>query len=152
MHLVYLGVMKRLFSHIWLGTLPHCWSAEERKLVSSLLTSFVSSYPKEYKRKGRGLEDIKYWESVEFLSFLLYSGPLILKRVLCKDKFEHFLYFHVAIRILTSPSLNKDEDKKEIQFAENCLKYFVDKLGQPACTAVRKRTFGVQRPFPYSSR
>ena len=119
--------MKRMLNHIWLGTLPHCWSADEQCFVSQQLIFYQKSYPSEYKRKGRPLQDIKYWKAVEFLSFLLYSGPLILKRVLSREKYEHFLYFHAAIRILSSATIERN-DLLKIEFAENCLRYFVDKL------------------------
>lgn len=45
MHLVYLGVMRRLLVHIWLGPLPHNFSAEQKKLMSTYLIGLRIGFP-----------------------------------------------------------------------------------------------------------
>ncbi len=60
---------------------------------------------------------------MELRSFLLYSGPAILKDNLSPEKYEHFLYLHFAI--LVSPTLCS----KYATLASDLLKYFVFKFG-----------------------
>jgi hypothetical protein len=79
----------------------------------------------EFQRKGRSLDEIEDWKAVEFRTFLLYSGPIVLKGVLSEEQYEHFLYFHTAIRILCSSSSTEEQ----ITYAEQCLKYFSFQFG-----------------------
>ena len=77
MHLVYLGVMRRFLQSIWLSPGMHSFSHAEKNKVSEMLISLRKSYPSEYRRKGRSLDEIGFWKAIEFLYFLLYSGPLV---------------------------------------------------------------------------
>ena len=52
MHLVYLDVMRRLLVHILLGPLPHSFSAEQKKLMSTYLIELRTGFPQEITRKG----------------------------------------------------------------------------------------------------
>jgi hypothetical protein len=79
----------------------------------------------EFQRKGRSLDEIEDWKAVEFRTFLLYSGPIVLKGVLSEEQYEHFLYFHTAIRILCSSSSTEEQ----ITYAKQCLKYFSFQFG-----------------------
>jgi hypothetical protein len=71
---------------ILMGPLPHCWSADEMKRVSENIMYLRQFNPCKYNRKGRILKDIKYWKATEFLSFVFYSGPFILKTILKHEK------------------------------------------------------------------
>jgi hypothetical protein len=59
-HLIFLAVVKTLIVSIWMGPLPHCWSANEKKRVSEMILYVRQFYI--------------YYSFTEFLSFLLYSG------------------------------------------------------------------------------
>ena len=120
MHLIFLGVVRRMIVGIWMGPLPHCWSADEKNRFSENIMYLRQFYPFEYNRKGRILEDIKYWKATEFLSFVFYSGPLILKTILKHENYEHFLYLHCAVTILS-----KYSEERRIRFAEELFKFFV---------------------------
>ena len=54
---------------------------------------------------------------------MLYTGKLILKGILTKCLYEHFLVFNVAMSILISPSLTTQHNS----YAHELLLYFVDK-------------------------
>jgi hypothetical protein len=130
MHLVLLGVFKRLIL-IWTGKwhkqkLKHKLGIRERQNIDEKLVQIRKSYPKEFHRKPTKIDHIKQWKAVELRSFLLYSGPVVLKGNLSKEKYEHFLYLHFAIRILASPLLCK----KYSSLAKECLTYFVYQLGK----------------------
>jgi hypothetical protein len=71
------------------------------------------------------MEELGKWKAVEFRSFLLYVGPIVLKQVLGKEGYEHFLNLHVAIRLVTSENLTEEK----VRYADELLKYFVDQFG-----------------------
>lgn len=58
--------------------------------------------PSNFQRKWRGFDEIKHWKATEYRSFLLYTGPFVLKKILKEDKLQHFLLLHTAIYILVS--------------------------------------------------
>ena len=120
MHLVLLGVMKRLLNKIWKGPIPHRFSENQTRTFDNLTFLLARALPSEVHRKGRPLSQVSRWKAVEFRVFLLYTGPLILRNILSSEKYEHFLFLHVAIRILATPS-SKDEQKSS---AKQFLVYF----------------------------
>lgn len=106
MHLICLGVVKKLLLNIWLNAKPwHKLSKECIKKISYLLLLIRSYVPVEFVRKTRLLDEVKRWKATEFRFFLLYSGPLILQNVISYNKYLHFLTLHIAIRILISKDL-----------------------------------------------
>lgn len=147
MHLVCLGVMKRLLM-LWRGAKRNVGSSKRRprktkktnkaakdrvhrlsdddiETINTRIEEGRKMFPMEFQRKGQSLNDLEDWKAVEFRHFLLYSGPVILKDVLEPRKYDNFLIFHATIRILSSPSLKP----QEINFAEKWLRYFVDQFG-----------------------
>ncbi|KAJ8972706.1 hypothetical protein NQ314_000073 [Rhamnusium bicolor] len=75
----------------------------------------------EFARKPRPLDDIDRWKATELRQFLLYTGPVILKNILTKSKYDHFMSLSVAIRIFLS------EMEKLYEYANSLLVYFVEK-------------------------
>ncbi len=126
MHLVCLGVMRRLMTEVWLDTFPHCFSTSQKEICDKWIKMCNLLMPREFNRKGRSLSDIHKWKAVEFRTFLLYTGPIILKKVLSKEKYDHFLYFHAGIRVLASPS-STVEQKRE---AGNWLRFFASEFAK----------------------
>lgn len=62
---------------------------------------------------------------VEFGTFLLYLGPILLKKLLSTEKYEHFLYLHISIQILACPKSTIDQ----IKYDGECLKHFAFEFG-----------------------
>lgn len=122
MHLVCLGVMKKLIN-LWLCGKPST-KLQYRHIVSidQSLTKLSSCIPLEFNRKPRNISDFKRWKATEFRQFLLYTGPVVLKPILSKERYLHFLTLHVAIYILSSFSSNNDM----IDYAEKLLHYFLE--------------------------
>lgn len=123
MHLVCLGVMRKLIS-LWL---KHVFSRRIAtafcKQVSRLLKKIKSTVPSEFNRRPRSLSDYKDWKATEFRTFLLYLGPVVLKDILDRDMYNNFLTLHVAISILLNEVFCKDDCY--LDYAENLLKHFV---------------------------
>lgn len=90
--------------------------------ISQLLLSIRSSTPKEFIRKPRFLDDIKHWKAVEFRSFILYVGPIVLRHILPNNLYTHFLTLHVAMTIVTCPKLCQ---RDFLNFAEALFYHFV---------------------------
>lgn len=121
MHLVCLGVMRKLIG-LWIkGPLPTRLGMQRLNLISAALLTFSVTLPREFARKGRSLSEVDRWKATEFRTFLLYTGPVALKHHLSDAMYSNFMLLHVAIRILCSPSLCL----QYCDFAKNLLEAFV---------------------------
>ncbi|XP_073819951.1 uncharacterized protein [Musca autumnalis] len=91
MHVVCLGVMKTLLVALT-RVRGHPFSLDRNKigLISSKLLSLRKFIPKEIKRKPRSLKDLERFKASEFRTFLLYSGPIVLKDILDPARYKHF--------------------------------------------------------------
>ncbi|KAK6493020.1 hypothetical protein HHUSO_G2484, partial [Huso huso] len=124
MHLVCLGVMRRLLL-LWIkGPLPTRTGGQHVKLISESIVNFVSFLPREFARKGRSLAEIDRWKATEFRTFLLYTGPVALKGKIPDALYYHFLMLHVGITILCSPLLCT----QYCDYAEELLVLFVQQF------------------------
>ena len=103
MHLVCLGVVRRLLL-CWLkGPKSVRCSAQQTTLLSSLLVGCAAHMPTEFARKPRSVSELMRWKATELRQFLLYTGPVVLCDVLPTNLYENFLFLSVAISILASP-------------------------------------------------
>jgi len=123
MHSVCLGVMRQLL-RLWLRSpVPNRLDAATTQAISFHLVSLVAHTPQEFARKPRSLVYLDRWKATELRQFLLYSGPLVLLKKLEDTKYNNFLLFSFAIRILLSPNLcNK---KELIDYSKQLLLQFV---------------------------
>jgi len=74
---------------------------------------------RKINRKSRSLIESNKWKGSEFRTFVLYTGPLVLKSVLNIDKYVDFLTLHVAITILSKHM------ELYLDYAKSLLEYFV---------------------------
>lgn len=135
MHLVCLGVMRKLV-YLWVKSkkIKRPIPTEMKLLnygrlsphqileVSNSLENMKSHISEEFRRKPRSLVHIDKWKATEFRQLLLYTGPVVLKDVLDKNSYSHFLVLHCAIRILCEYERQKDL----IDYANSLLKCFVE--------------------------
>ena len=91
------------------------------KEISSKLLELRQCIPNVFARKPRGLEDIDRWKATELRQFSLYTGKIVLKGIISKQLYEHFLVFSVALSILVCPRLTEQYSHN----AEEMLVYFV---------------------------
>ena len=122
MHLMCLGVMKTMLN-IWKSDIL---TNEDKHHFNLRMESLRKHFPTEFQRKGRLLDEVSHWKAVEFRTFLLYGGIVVLNGILPDDLYQHFIYFHSAARVLASPISTPGE----IKFAGDCLKYFVYQYGE----------------------
>lgn len=120
MHLVCLGTIKKLIL-LWikgpLNTRLPSWKINQ---ISKNAISLKSSFPCEFSRKPRKLDEIGRWKATELRSFLLYTGPVILKKTLSDVCFQHFMSLNVAMTILLSSDYSN-----YVHYAKDLMKYFV---------------------------
>ncbi|XP_072747535.1 uncharacterized protein [Anoplolepis gracilipes] len=122
MHLICLGVVKKIILNIWLfGPAAHKLSKTQIEEISNYLIQIKSCIPSDFARKIRSLNECKRWKATEFRFFLLYCGPIILKNILPFDKYLHFLSLHAAVRIL----INLESCAKYLDYTQSLLQYFI---------------------------
>lgn len=136
MHLVCLGAVRRILYFLTQGP-PICkLSVRQRGQISENLAALSRALPREFARQPRPLTDLERWKATEFRSFLLYTGPIVLKDVLSEPLYFHFLELAVSVSILLET--NEDRRCHFIQYAEELLKHFVGK-----CEELYGGTFNV---------
>nr|CAK26786.1 TPA: transposase domain-containing protein [Strongylocentrotus purpuratus] len=102
MHLVHLGVVKRLIWSWTKGPIRCRISANMRRQISDCLLSCRPFVPREFPRKCRPLSEFERWKATELRQFIIYSGPVVLKGKLSDDVYLHFLLLSVSIYCLSS--------------------------------------------------
>ena len=122
LHMVDFGGTKRLIKFLTAGPRVCRISAAQVQRLSECLEALKGTFPSEFSRQPRSLKDLKYYKAVEFRSFLLYSGPVVLKGVVNDEIYTHFVSFSVAIRILGS-RLSKEPEM--VNYARQLLRWFV---------------------------
>lgn len=126
MHLVCLGVMKKLFQFWYKGKQNVRIPVNQFKQLNDVMMSYKNFLTNDFTRMPRTLFDIDRFKATEFRQILLYTGMVALKDVLSKDMYHHFLLLSCAIRILVSPSLCISLNN----FAQDLLNQFVLKYTQ----------------------
>lgn len=102
MHLVCLGVTRKLFRQWVKGKIPHKLSNKIVMEMSKHLLLFRKYIPNNFQRKPRGLLEIDHFKASEFRTLLLYTGVVCLKNLLSQQYYNHFLLLHSAMFILLS--------------------------------------------------
>ncbi len=122
MHLVCLGVVRKLLL-LWIKGKPGPYKLHKKSVdkLSSLHCELAPALPIEFGRKSRSLWEIDRWKATELRTFLLYTGPVILRNVIKIEQYKLFLNLSVAVRILAMPR----QKSEMIHYAESLLTYFV---------------------------
>lgn len=121
MHLVLLGVVRKLVL-LWMsGPLTARVGPLERRLMNDASASLKEHIPREFSRPPRLLTEVERWKAVELRLFLFYTGPLILQPVLKPELYENFLTLHAGLFILA----NSELCCLHAEYAGALLKHFV---------------------------
>lgn len=124
MHLICLGIVKKLIK-LWLkGPLNVRIQSSKSKILSSLLLSLKSSITNDFQRKPRGVDEVSRWKATEFRTFLIYLGPLVLKNVISEQCYLNFMCLHTSISLLLTPNLSD----QFLSYCNELLVYFVKKF------------------------
>jgi len=74
-------------------TMPVRLSKIDIDIISSELINLKKTFPAEFCRLPRSLEEVEFWKATEYRSFLLYTGPIVLKGRLKKNSMNISLLF-----------------------------------------------------------
>jgi len=125
MHLVCLGVVRRILHFLKNGP-RHCrLSSTQIKLLSDELESLRGKLPSDFVRQPRSLLELERWKATELRQFLLYTGPVVLKKVVTHQVYEAFMHLSVAMSILLEENSNRRNSY--LMFARQLLQAFVVK-------------------------
>lgn len=98
-------------------------SAREIELMSDMLQECNKRKPAEIHRAIRRLEYSKHWKGVEYRTFLLYLGPVVLKDFLSTKAYDHFLILFCAVTIVSCKAY-----LKFINVAEQLFKDYIEEF------------------------
>ncbi|KAJ8685498.1 hypothetical protein QAD02_021291 [Eretmocerus hayati] len=104
MHLGPLGLMKRLLNY-WTNVTGFKLSTHDINRLSARMANIAKQIPCDFQRTTRSLGIISYWKATKFRFFLLYCGFLVLKDILPKEQYMHFMLFCVGSRIISCDDL-----------------------------------------------
>jgi len=127
MHLLYLGVTRRLLLHWIRGPLTVRLSSRVVSKMSAHLLHLSQFIPREFSRRSRSLSEIDRWKATEFRLFLLYLSPVVLASALTENHYKHFLLLFTGCTLLSKSSLC---NKINIAYAENLLRLFVQGVAE----------------------
>jgi hypothetical protein len=107
MHLVYLGVTRRLF-HYYFTNVNNVFQVcrvppSKLKVLNEIIENSKKYFPKEFNRTIRTLDALDHFKASEFRNFLMYAGPVIFKKFLHKVYYDHFLLLHFSMYVFSSP-------------------------------------------------
>ena len=100
MHLVCVGVMKRILMFLKSGPRVCKLSHQQIEVLSDKLVALNGKMPREFARQPRSLDVLDRWKATEYRQCVLYTGPLISHHITPEDMFNHFLSLSVTMSIL----------------------------------------------------
>lgn len=134
MHLILLGVMKRLIKFWVHGKKKEKKGQHSNRLTESIKLSDIEIdniskemlemkkiIPSDFARHPRRLQEIDYYKATELRQFLLYIGPIVLRHVSNKKIYNNFMALHCAVRILCDSRLYVEQNA----YAYELLEYFI---------------------------
>lgn len=123
MHLVYLGVMRKLFN-VWLkGPLPTRIGSQSKEKISTKLVELAEYMPTEFSRKPRSLKHLDRYKATEYRAFLLYTGPVCLMNNVDINLYKNFLLLNVSITLL-SQQYNEENVEISRKYLTAFIKHF----------------------------
>lgn len=121
LHMVCIGVTKKIIT-LWLKGPLHCrLNSTKCKFLNVNLLAQKLFITCDFQRKPRGVDEVFRWKATEFRTFLLYLGPVVLKNIIDKKLYSHFLYLNISMLIL----LKENSSSSLLNFSNELLKYFV---------------------------
>lgn len=126
LHLVCLGVTRKLFRQWVKGRLPHRLKSRDTIVIGERLKNMLNFFPSEFQRKPRPIVQIDHFKGTEFRTLLLYTGVVALRGIIPRRQYKTFLMFHSAMLILLSSKADEEEwnalAKKLLKmFVKNCI-------------------------------
>lgn len=122
MHLVLLGVTKKLLRMFTAGGIESLLPTKCIEEINKLLEEIRKTQPSDFQRRIQLLNQLHNYKATEFRTFLLYAGPFVLRNVISKQKYDHYMLLNVAISILCTPNVSDEK----IEFARELINAFIN--------------------------
>ena len=120
LHAVLLGVMKKLLK-MWIRTSFHRKPWYIGNQLNAFDAALMEMTPNnDIKRCPRTIKDLDFWRASEFKHFLLFWGPVILRKFLKDDFYNHFMLLSSGIYRL----LKEDITSRDLEAATSALTSF----------------------------
>lgn len=104
LHLLHLGLMKKCLT-VWKDgstNFTYKWTNNNVSELNRFLYQCNSDMPTDIHRSIRRLDLLKFWKGTEFRTFLMYIGIVVLKSVLRKQEYDHFLKLFCAVTLCSN--------------------------------------------------
>lgn len=120
-----MGVMKHLMLLWTKGKLDYRINKVSVQHISDDLEIIGQNCPSEFRNRPKTMINIDAWTAYDWRQFLLYHGPIVLENRLPTKYYIHFVYLHLAARIM----INRNEHKQYGAFIVGyLLKRFVEEF------------------------
>nr|CAH8845402.1 unnamed protein product [Trichobilharzia regenti] len=110
MHLVYLGVVRKLVS-LWQDLAKKNEMHVDRLMLGNIdgkILDCAGMTPRDFPRKCRGLTEVSRWKATECRLFLLYLGPVVLKDIMPPAIYRNFQRLSLAVYLLSHPRFHRN--------------------------------------------
>lgn len=112
MHLVLLGVMKKIMLYIFTpteGCQMNCrFSRSQIQNLSSELVNFSQFLPREFQRRFyKGFKELTHFKATEYRTLLLFVGPYLFQKYMRPEVYNHFMLLSFGIYCLVSEKYHK---------------------------------------------
>lgn len=106
LHLMCLGVGRKTIRTWVKGRVPLKLRSSDIETINQNVQVVKKYFPSDFQRKPRSFNEIEYFKGTEYRTIILYTGIVLFRNVLCKERFEHFVLLHSAMFILLSKFAN----------------------------------------------
>lgn len=125
MHLVILGQVKKILKLMTGKLNPMKLGTQQVLEISKRQLGLRKYIPNDFARKPRALDELDRMKATEYREFLLYTGTIILRKIVRPNVYDHFLKLSMAIRLLATPGIDIEQNR----YANSLLKeYFAEFL------------------------
>lgn len=129
MHMILLGVTKKILKRFTGKVNPMKLGCHQVNEISTRLLSLRKHVVCEFSRKPRGLDELDRMKATEFRQFLLYTGMIVLRKVVSRDVYNNFLYLSLATRILVTPNVSLEENRLAKTLVDKFIDDFINLYG-----------------------
>lgn len=123
MHLVCLGVTRRMLLFLMKGPRTCKLSQLQLNLLSTALEGMSNKLPSEFARQPRSLATIDRWKATEFRMYILYTSVVALKDIVSIEVYKTSLSLTIGLSILLNS--NSHIRNGYLSYARRLLEYFV---------------------------
>lgn len=129
MHLVILGQVKKMLKLITGKLNPMKLSAQQILEISKRQLELRKYVTNDFARKPRALDELDRMKATEFREFLLYTGSIVLRKIVKPDVYNHFIKLSVAIRLLATPGIDIEQNRYAKRLLEEYFAEFLQLYG-----------------------